>query len=181
MTGTSTSLAVLGADSDGGGESNLAYTWSQTGGPAGATFAANGTNAAKNTTVAFTQAGNYTFLATITDAGGLSTTSAVSITGEPDREQHHRQPGRHAWLGSHAHFTASAYDQFGNAMQTQPAFTWSNTGMARSTVPRACTRPPSFGHGHGHGHQRQRERFHRSDRERRGPHGRLGGPLAPQR
>ncbi len=71
---------MLGADSDGGGESNLTYTWSETGGPSGATFAANGSNAAKNTTVTVTQAGDYTFLATITDKGGLSTTSTVNVT-----------------------------------------------------------------------------------------------------
>ncbi len=129
VTGTSTSLSVLGADSDGGGESNLTYTWSQTGGPSGATFAANGSNAAKNTSVTFTQAGNYTFLATITDKGGLSTTSTVNVTVSQTATSITVGPGSSA-LGSAVaqQFTAAAFDQFGNTMQMQPAFTWSNTG-----------------------------------------------------
>ena len=82
-TGFSTALAVLGADTDGGGEANLTYTWVATTVPAGAptpTFSPNGTNSAKNTTASFYQSGTYTFTATITDSGGLSTTSAVNVT-----------------------------------------------------------------------------------------------------
>ena len=97
VTGTSTSLSVLGADSDGGGESNLTYTWSETGGPSGATFAANGSNAAKNTTVTFTQAGNYTFLATITDKGGLSTTSRSTSPSARRLRASPSTPGRRRW------------------------------------------------------------------------------------
>ena len=135
VTGTSTSLSVLGADSDGGGENNLTYTWSETGGPSGATFAANNTNAAKNTIVTFTQAGDYTFLATITDKGGLSTTSTVNVTVSQTLTSITVGPGGSA-LGSAAtqQFTAAAYDQFGNTMQTQPAFTWSNTGAGSINV-----------------------------------------------
>jgi hypothetical protein len=68
---------VLGADD--GGEANLVYTWSASG-PGTVTYSANGTNAAKNSTPTFSAAGNYTFTATITDAGNLSTTSIVSVT-----------------------------------------------------------------------------------------------------
>ena len=78
VAGTSTTLSVLGADD--GGESNLTYTWSLTGTPpAPVTFSANGTNAAKNTTVTFTAAGVYNFTVTITDQNGLSTTSSVAM------------------------------------------------------------------------------------------------------
>ena len=35
VTGITTALSVLGADSDGGGESNLTYTWATTGNSAG--------------------------------------------------------------------------------------------------------------------------------------------------
>ena len=38
-------------------------------------FSDNGTNAAQNTTAAFSMAGNYTFQVTITDPGGLTATS----------------------------------------------------------------------------------------------------------
>ena len=81
VTGTTTALSVLGADD--GGEASLTYTWAATSKPSGAadpTYTANGSNAAKNTTATFSKAGSYTFQVTITDAGGLSTTSTVSVT-----------------------------------------------------------------------------------------------------
>ncbi len=88
VNGASTALSVLGADD--GGESNLTYTWTTTGTPpAPVSFSANGTNAAKNTTATFTATGTYNFLVAITDAGGLSITSPVTVTVNPP-----------AWLGS---------------------------------------------------------------------------------
>src|SRR6202040_704549 len=65
VTGTTTALSVLGADD--GGEPNLTYTWAATAEPSGAApaFSVNGTNAAKNSTVTFNKAGNYTFTCTI--------------------------------------------------------------------------------------------------------------------
>jgi hypothetical protein len=79
LTGTTTSLSVLGADD--GGEPALTYTWSVVGTPPGAvTFAANGTNAAKNTTATLIASGSYTLRVTITDATGLSVTSTVTVT-----------------------------------------------------------------------------------------------------
>ncbi len=113
---------MLGTDNL--GEGNLAYTWSTTGSPSAAvSFSANGTNAAKNTTANFSKAGNYGFLVTITDQGGLSTTSSVTVTvnqtlttislaGQP--------------------LAATAFDQFGNALTNQPAF---NAGTDTITSP----------------------------------------------
>ncbi len=76
---TRTLLSVLGADD--GVEANLTYTWATTGTPpAPVTFGANGTNASKNVTALFTASGNYSFQVTITDSGGLSTTSGVAVT-----------------------------------------------------------------------------------------------------
>jgi autotransporter-associated beta strand protein len=78
----STSLSVLGAQA-GFAESGLTYTWSTLSKPAAAsnpTFSANGANAAKNTTATLSQTGTYIFQVTITDAGGLSTTSHVVVT-----------------------------------------------------------------------------------------------------
>ena len=70
---------MLGADA--GGTANLTYTWSTTGTPpAPATFSANGSNAAQNTTATFTKAGTYSFLVTILDSRGLTATSAVTVT-----------------------------------------------------------------------------------------------------
>ena len=87
VTGTTTTLSVLGADD--GGEGNLTYTWATTGTPpAPVKFSANGTNAAKNTTATFTKAGVYNFRVTVTDAGGLSATSSVGLTvkGHPGND-----------------------------------------------------------------------------------------------
>src|SRR3954469_20396875 len=78
VTGTTTTLSVLGADD--GGEANLTYTWIQSGTPpAPVAFSINGTNAAKNTVATFTTAGTYDFQVTITDGFGCSVTSTVSV------------------------------------------------------------------------------------------------------
>ncbi len=82
VNGSTTNISVLGADTDGGGESNLTYTWTATTVPSGVispTYSANGTNAAKNAMVTFFKSGAYVLKATITDNGGLSVTSSVSI------------------------------------------------------------------------------------------------------
>lgn len=78
-TPTSVSLDVVGADTD-DGEAALTYTWSAApGAPAPVTFTPNGTNASKSATATFTKAGTYTLIATITDPGGLSVTSSVTV------------------------------------------------------------------------------------------------------
>jgi autotransporter-associated beta strand protein len=78
---TSVSLSVLGAET-GLAESNLTYTWGTVSKPNGSTvsFGANGTNVAKNTTATLSQTGTYIFTVTITDPGGLLTTSTVVVT-----------------------------------------------------------------------------------------------------
>jgi autotransporter-associated beta strand protein len=124
--GTTANLSVLGADSDGGGEPNLTYTWSTTGTPpAAVSFSINGANAAKNTTATFTKFGTYSFLVTITDLGGQSTSSPVSVTVNQTLTGIVASPGTAA-LGSNAtqQFAATAYDQFGAALASQPTFAW---------------------------------------------------------
>jgi hypothetical protein len=126
VKGKTTSLSVLGADD--GGEANLKYTWTSTG-PAAVTFSANGTNAAKNTTATFTKAGSYAFTATITDSGGLSTTSSVNVTVSQTLTSIAVTPATATVaVGHQMQFTATAFDQFGAALASQPAFTWSLTG-----------------------------------------------------
>ena len=79
VNGTTANLSVLGADD--GGEANLTYTWATAGTPpAAVSFATNSSNAARNTVASFTAAGTYNFQVTITDASGLTTTSAVTVT-----------------------------------------------------------------------------------------------------
>jgi hypothetical protein len=127
VSGTTTNLSVLGADDT--GESTLTYNWSVTSVPTGATlpsFSANGTNAAKNTTATVYQAGSYTLQVTITDPASLTVTSSVIVTVNATLTRIAVSPPT-ATLPNSAtqQFTASALDQFGKAMATQPAFTWS--------------------------------------------------------
>jgi hypothetical protein len=127
VTGTTTNLSVLGADDD--AESTLTYNWAVTSQPSGVTspsFNINGTNAAKNSTATFYAAGSYTFQVTITDTSSLTVTSSVTVTVNQTRTSIGVSPGRVTLTpGSTQRFTASALDQFGNAMATQPSFTWS--------------------------------------------------------
>lgn len=61
------------------GENHLTYSWTVAAGPAGATFSANDTNAAKQTAVRFTQPGTYEIRVTITNDSGRSITSEVQV------------------------------------------------------------------------------------------------------
>lgn len=77
---TSATIPLAVSADDDGGEANLTYQWSVTGTPpAAVTFSANGTNAAKNTTAAFTVPGTYQFLVTVTDLAGFSTNASLTI------------------------------------------------------------------------------------------------------
>ncbi|HYO10252.1 MAG TPA: hypothetical protein VER17_14890 [Tepidisphaeraceae bacterium] len=127
ITGTTTTLTVLGADSD-APESNLTYAWDVVNfPPADVTFSANGTNAAKSTVATFTRAGTYTFRATVTDTGGIAVTSFVTVVVNQALSAVVVTPASPAVApGSTRQFAAVALDQFGRALATQPAsFTWS--------------------------------------------------------
>ncbi|MEI6656801.1 MAG: choice-of-anchor X domain-containing protein, partial [Verrucomicrobiota bacterium] len=130
VTGTTTALTALGADAD-TGESTLTYTWAATTLPSGATtpsFTANSSNAAKSTTVTFSKAGTYGLTVTIADPGGLTATSSVSVTVAQTLTAIAVTPAT-ASLNTAAtqQFSAVANDQFGNALTTQPGFTWAST------------------------------------------------------
>ncbi len=126
VTGTTATLAVLGGDDH--GESNLSYTWSAAG-PAAVAFSVNGTNAAKSTVATFAQAGAYTLTSTITDTGGLKTTSAVNVTVSQTLTGVLVSPATVAVVTDGvAQLSATATDQFGKPLAVQPAFAWSVTG-----------------------------------------------------
>ena len=74
-TATVSALASYGL----GVESGITYTWSLVNGPAPVSFAASGTNAAKNTTASFTQAGSYK-LRCMASYQTVSATSDVYLT-----------------------------------------------------------------------------------------------------
>lgn len=128
VTGTTAALSVLGADSDGGGEANLTYTWTINSAPSGVTtpaFSVNGSNAAKNTTATFGRAGSYTFGVTITDSSGLSITSSVSVTVSQTLTGVTVTPSvLNLTAGQTQQLVATAQDQFGVNLTTQPGFTW---------------------------------------------------------
>jgi subtilase family serine protease len=127
VTGTRTVLSVAGTDA--AGSAGLSYTWSVTGLPSGApapTFSANGTNAAQNTAVTFYRAGTYTFLVTLRNAAGLTTTSSVRVSVNQTQTSLTLTPGSAALTAGHSRqFSVTARDQFGVALSRQPAWTWS--------------------------------------------------------
>jgi hypothetical protein len=128
VTGTTAALSVLGADD--GGEGNLTYTWATTGSPpAAVAFSANGTNAAKISTVTFTKAGSYSFQVTVKDQGNLTVTSPVTVTVNQTVTFIVVSPASATVAASATQqFTASARDQFATSLDTQPSFTWSVSG-----------------------------------------------------
>ena len=120
VTGTSTILSVLGADMD--GEKTLKYTWAD---PPAVKFSVNGSNAAKTTKVTFSQAGTYNFTVTIKDKHGLTVTSSVSVTVVQTATKLKISPSNvFLHSGETQQFTATEFDQFGNAMNTQPTINW---------------------------------------------------------
>ena len=151
VSGTTTNLSVLGSDK--AGESSLTYTWATTSQPAGApapTFSANGTNAAKNDVATFGQAGSYTFTATIANGFGFSTTSSVNVVVNQTLTAIAVSPTSATVAdGATQSFAASASDQFGAPMTSQPSFTWTvDAGGAGGTVsPSGTYTAPASGSG----------------------------------
>ena len=125
VTGTDTALDVLGADTS--GEARLTYTWTATNLPAGApppTFSINGTNAAKDTTATFQEAGAYTFRVTMSD-GAASTTSSVNVIVDQTLTTIALSPSVAVLeVNGRQQFSATGYDQFARPMPSA-AFTWS--------------------------------------------------------
>jgi RTX calcium-binding nonapeptide repeat (4 copies)/Bacterial Ig-like domain (group 2) len=128
VTGTTANLTVLGADD--GGESNLTYTWTTIGSPpASVNFSDNGNNAAQDSTATFSKAGIYVLRATITDQGGLSVTSTETLTVNQTLTSISLGPTSATLNANHTQqFTATAFDQFGNSLATQPTYSWSLNG-----------------------------------------------------
>jgi hypothetical protein len=147
VTAKSANLSVLGSDA--AGASTLTYTWKVSSAPSGgtATFSVNGTNAAQNDTVTFSEVGSYGVVVTITDASGHSVTSSLQITVAAKFTSIGVYPlGGKVAVGSNTlkvtgtseSLTAVALDQFGNPLSGQPSFSWSATtepsGAAPTTV-----------------------------------------------
>jgi hypothetical protein len=101
-------------------------------GAASPTFNVNGTNAAKNTTATFSKAGTYVFKATIIDAQGATTSSQVTVVVNATLTQIKvTTASGNINTNTTRQFTAQTVDQFGNAMASQPSFTWT---ASRGTI-----------------------------------------------
>jgi hypothetical protein len=124
VQGTSTLLSVTASDP---GNFPLSYSWSVKSGPGGVTFTNETVSSTGDTITAnFTQAGSYTFQVTVTDSQGASSTATVNVTVNQTLTKITVSPASATVAdGTTKQFTATAYDQFGNALTTQPAFTWS--------------------------------------------------------
>ena len=129
VRGTDTDLSV--AATDDGGEASLTYTWSVTSGPATpAIFSDNGTNSAKNTTVAFQTAGDYQLSVSVADAGSLAVSSSVNVRVYQTADGIEVSPASATvQVGGSQQFAATVLDQFGFEMASQPAsFIWGVSG-----------------------------------------------------
>ncbi|HYE08172.1 MAG TPA: hypothetical protein VEL07_21850 [Planctomycetota bacterium] len=129
VTAKTTVLNVLGADD--GGAAALTYTWSAVTVPTGAavTFSPNATNAARTSTATFNRIGTYVVRCTIRDVALQSVTSDVSVTVNPTYTSVVVSPSPvYVNPAATQAFTASAKDQFGVSLVTQPAFTWTTSG-----------------------------------------------------
>jgi plastocyanin len=134
-TGTTASLSVTASDPN-QGATITKYTWSVSG-PSGVTFSSsNGTSTGNSATATFTQTGTYTFTVTITDSLGLNSTStaAALVVGQVLTSITVSPANSVVKDGLTKQFAASAFDQFGNAMVTQPSFTWSLAAGAGGTI-----------------------------------------------
>src|SRR5262249_24545952 len=125
VTGNSASLSVLGTGTV--GESNLTYTWAATTKPSGSNpvFSANGTNAAKNCTVPLDPAGTYIFTVTASDGSATATSAATTTATQTFQSITVSPSSTTAVLNQVKTFSATAKDQFSQAMLIQPLMSWS--------------------------------------------------------
>jgi hypothetical protein len=132
VTGTTAAVSVLASDDD--GELALIYAWSATG-PAAVTFSASGTNAAKNATATFTQAGSYALTCTVADGTGHAATSTTTVPVSQTPTVVTVAPSTTiVTTGATRTFTAAVNDQFGGVISS-PAVTWAvSSGGAIATT-----------------------------------------------
>jgi hypothetical protein len=150
--GTTSILTAQVSDSNPG---NLTYSWSVLSSPTGATAptlnpssgSSSTLNFSTSSTATFSQAGNYQFQFSVTDGAGVTSTAPVSVTVTQTYSGVSISPATVTLFnGAQQQFTASALDQFGNALTTQPAFSWSVIGSGVIDTTGLYT-APSTGYG----------------------------------
>ena len=127
--GLTTDLSVTATDD--GGDAALTYTWTvndEFTHPV--QFSVNGSAAARTTTATFQKAGFYLFTVTVRDGAGLTTSSQVEVEVAQTLTSITVTPAAVSVdTGRTQAFTATARDQFGEALVSQPAaFDWSVGG-----------------------------------------------------
>jgi hypothetical protein len=142
VTGTTSQLAVVASDPGGFG---LNYSWSVSSGPSGVSF----TNSAASSTGAnFTQAGSYVFKVTVTDTQGASSSATVNVTVSQTVTSITVSPASATVAdGATKQFSATAFDQFGHALTTQPTFAWSLASGGSNISSTGLYTAPSSGTG----------------------------------
>jgi Bacterial Ig-like domain (group 2)/PKD domain len=136
VTGSTTTLSVTAVDPN-LGAAITGYTWSVQQGPSGVvTFDSNnGTSNGNSVTATFTQYGSYTFLVKVTDSLGASSSTTVGVTVQQTLTSIAVSPATATVVdGNTKQFAASARDQFGAVMATQPSISWSVATGGAGTI-----------------------------------------------
>ena len=125
VTGTKAHLSVAAVSNTGG---TLSYNWTLLHKPSGAavpTLKPNDSGSANDTIAHFFKAGTYIFRVTVTDSNGGTAVSDVAVFVEQTPTQIKMQPHKAQIVkGTTEQYSAAMYDQFGHALEVQPAFTF---------------------------------------------------------
>ncbi len=138
VLGRTASLTVLGSDNS--GEASLKYKWQLVDMPVGGnvSFAANGSNAAKNNVLTFNKPGAYRVNVTLLDAQGLSSNSSLQFNVEQTLTSFvFKTPDGKTFTSgttintsdTRRELSVQGIDQFGLAMVVQPSVQWQAVGV----------------------------------------------------
>jgi hypothetical protein len=145
VTGTTVTLTANATDD--GGLANLIYTWTQTGTPpAPVLFGYNGVNAAKSTTITFSQPGSYGFQVIVEDSLGLTATGTITVNVVSTLTSVTVAPaGTMINPGASRTFSAAPFNQFNQPHTPIATWTWTRSGggtiVASTGVLTASTTP----------------------------------------
>jgi hypothetical protein len=128
VTGTSVAFSAIGYDQFGNAlAAQPSFTWATTNAPSGA--APKVTNGGGNVTLTFIKAGTYSEAVSANTASGAKVSAMVSLSVAQTLTSITVTPGTASLkAGGSQQFQAKGFDQFQNAMTTQPGFTWSASG-----------------------------------------------------